>query len=153
MSAVRKFYLWYVAQLHQVFRLKDVNNSISERGNLNCQTNCDNQKDVNNSTSKKCWWKRCKKHYFWGLRGVEMWHIITISLAIITVLIWYYHHHHHHQYYHDDDHHRHHHLLSSLITVLIRSSTGFAPQLSSVVSRGTELNTMLVITCRQTMII
>ena len=92
MSAVRKFYLWYVAQLHQVFRLKDVNNSISERGNLNCQTNCDNQKDVNNSTSKKCWWKRCEKHNFWGLRGVEMWHIITISLAIITVLIWYHHH-------------------------------------------------------------
>ena len=38
------------------------------------------------------------------------------------------------------------HLLSSLITVLILSRTGLVPQLSSVVSRGTELNTMLVIT-------
>ena len=38
------------------------------------------------------------------------------------------------------------HLLSSLMTVLIRSKTGFVPQLSSVVSMGTELKTMLVIT-------
>ena len=45
------------------------------------------------------------------------------------------------------NHHHHYiHLLSSLITVLILSRTGLVPQLSSVVSRGTELNTMLVIT-------